>query len=667
MNNKILLFVLLLLVAAGGFYMLQGGDHEPQAPVESSAPVEPSTQDPPKAEPLAVTNPESAAPVVERVAAPDATNDGKGLAQGLRGKVLDPFGRPLADADIYLMRGSTNNLFVMMSRAAKGIVYPPLAHARTDNLGAFTLGTDNTEDNSFELRAFHPGYVEHRMPNLQIVANEWYELDPIKLEQGAVVRGRVEIAGTGGLPVPAAEVFVQGNSGMLDISPTPGLERGLAAKVDAAGNYRFDNAPTGVVNISAVAPNYARIEKSNTVVAAQGETEVNFELPSGMALAGTVRDTSNAPVPNARIEAYAISSKQPAKGDCRSDENGKFEIIGLLEGPYVVTAIAPGFVKKEVKPIQSGEQSLELQLERQGSARLRVFGLNGKRLSSYQYTVKKHFEGKDQFGNTDLPTRSARPDVSGITTVEGLDPDSYVFQVEAQGLAKAYSEPFVVALGGEAPIVDVQMNEGGTIEGTVTGAGGKPVAGVDVLTLPNHFQDNPFFAMLGGLVPYKITRTATKTDADGRFKLTLLSPGTYQVKLAHPDYFEVAILDKEVQTGQTASLGNIAMNPGTVVSGLTRVGGKPTGQIKVTINNAPDPTSSATVNLFHCEAISGSDGKFTLPKRIPPGRYQVMAARQTLSNPMLQIADFAKTKQEIVLSQGQKQFTLNFQIPDDIR
>lgn len=666
MNNKILLFVLLLLVAAGGFYLLQGGDQLPVTPIGSAAPAEPQQQPPAQPEQVTPDRVETA-PVIERIAAPDAARDGKEQAQGVRGKVLDPFGRPLADADVYLMRGGTNNLFVMMTRAANGVVYPPLAHARTDGNGAFTLGVENTDDNSFELRAFHPSYVEHRMPNLQIVAKEWYDLDPIKLEQGAVVRGRVEIAGTGGLPVPGAEVYVQANTGMLDISPTPGLERGLSAKVDAAGNYRFENAPTGVINISAVAPNYARIEKANTVVAAQGETEVNFELPSGMAIAGHVRDTGNAPVPNAKIEAYAISSKQPAKGDCRSDENGKFEIIGLLEGPYVVTAIAPGFVKHEVKPIQSGEQSLEIQLERQGSARLRVSAANGKRVTSYQYTVKKHFEGKDQFGNTEIPTRSARPDASGVTTVEGLDPGSYVFQVEARGFAKAYSEPFLVALGSEAPLVDVQLNEGGSIDGTVTGAGGKPVAGVDVLTLPNHFQDNPFFAMLGGLVPYKITRTATKTDANGRFKLTLLSPGTYQVKLAHPDYFEVAITDKEVQTGQTTSLGSIAMYPGTVVSGLTRVGGRPTGQIKVTINTAPDPTAPAATNLFHCEAISGSDGKFILPKRIPPGRYQVMAARQTLQNPMLQIADFAKTKQEIVLGQGQKQYTLNFLIPDDVK
>jgi 5-hydroxyisourate hydrolase-like protein (transthyretin family) len=279
-------------------------------------------------------------------------------------------------------------------------------------------------------------------------------------------------------------------------------------------------------------------------------------------------------------------------------------------------------------------------------------------------SVKKYFEGQQHFGNTDIPTRSARPDASGIVTVEGLDPGSYVFEVEARGHAKAYSDPFVVALGAEAPIVDMHLNEGGVIEGLVTSAG-KPLAEVQVQTLPNHHMDNPFFAMLGGLVPNKITTTSTKTDAEGRYRLNMLAPGEYQVKFVHPEYYEVTLRSQMVATGETTRLQDVVLNAGTVISGLARVGGKPAAQVKVTVNTAPDPTQTDINSMFHCETITGNDGQFTLPKRIPPGRYQVMAARQNLGNPLLQIADYAKTKQEIVLAQGQTKFTLNIQIPDD--
>jgi hypothetical protein len=36
-----------------------------------------------------------------------------------------------------------------------------------------------------------------------------------------------------------------------------------------------------------------------------------------------------------------------------------------------------------------------------------------------------------------------------------------------------------------------------------------------------------------------------------------------------------------------------------------------------------------------------------MPKRAPPGRYEVRAARQTLQNPLEMIVDMQRTKQEI--------------------
>ena len=77
----------------------------------------------------------------------------------------------------------------------------------------------------------------------------------------------------------------------------------------------------------------------------------------------------------------------------------------------------------------------------------------------------------------------------------------------------------------------------------------------------------------------------------------------------------------------------------------------------VTISSAPDP-DNPTPPMFSCDAITDNEGRYQLPKRVPPGRYTVMAARQTLGNPLLQIADFHKSKQEITLGRGQEKFFL---------
>jgi hypothetical protein len=83
--------------------------------------------------------------------------------------------------------------------------------------------------------------------------------------------------------------------------------------------------------------------------------------------------------------------------------------------------------------------------------------------------------------------------------------------------------------------------------------------------------------------------------------------------------------------------------------------------VKVTITAMGDPQVT-NPSLFNCNAITGNDGTFVMNKRVPPGRYQVMAARQTLPNPLLQIADYHRSKQEITLGQGQETFFLTIAI-----
>ena len=66
--------------------------------------------------------------------------------------------------------------------------------------------------------------------------------------------------------------------------------------------------------------------------------------------------------------------------------------------------------------------------------------------------------------------------------------------------------------------------------------------------------------------------------------------------------------------------------------------------------------------MFSCDAITDNNGQFVLSKRVPPGRYQVMAARQNQQNPLLAIADFHKTKQEFTLGAGQQQYHIDINI-----
>jgi protocatechuate 3,4-dioxygenase beta subunit len=643
--SKSLLALIVLVLAALGFYLLGTGDTPEPGPSEETH-TQPVVERAPDPTTEAVPTQPAVAPLTRTEIEDRKPAE---FPQGFRGQVVDPAGAPVAGAAIYVVEGVGTNIFQIMQWQAKGIVLPPLARGKTDAAGSFALGVDLVDETkAFELRVVTEHFVEGKVPGLHLVAGKWYEFpEPIQLKRGAVLQGRVTIAGSGGLPVPDAEVTLKPASGLPDVTPTPGRELGIPIRADASGAYRIDNAPPGIAHVAAVAPGFARHEQQNVQIHENSTNDVHFELSSGLSIAGIVTDAAGSPIHNVKLSAIAISSKTPSTAETRSQGDGRFEILGLLEGPYIVKWAALGFIGDEVKPIQAGDKEVKVVVEKQGSARIQVFDKNNRVLTRFGLTLKTYFEGQQHYGLTDIPTVQARTDRDGVATVEGVNPGSYVFQVEAPAHAMAYSDPFQVVLGVEAPLVIVRLDEGGILEGLVQGPNGAPASGVAVATIPNEYDENPFTRMFEGMMPVKITRRTVQTDGQGRYRITLLNPGAYQIKFTHPEFFDVFQKGHQVQAGQTTTVPTVAMKTGTVVEGLVLVDGKPGGQVKVTISPLTDPTVPQTTSGFHCEVFSDAEGKWVMPKRVPPGRYQVVGMRQIAENPLLSLLDVMKSKQEV--------------------
>ena len=666
-SSKSLLFVLLLAIGgAGAAFLLMGND--PAAPVFSdpSEDLTGQNSDPgeePMAEALSSNTEPEASPRVSLRTEVEAGGSGAKYSQGVLGRVVGPSGNPLPDTEVFLMEGAGMNMVQQMMLSQKGTIIPPVARTVTDQNGDFALGVARPDPKKvYEVRVKSQQFVDKHVPNIHIVSNEWYNANRIQLERGVLLYGRVTIKGSGGLPVPGASIHVKPLNYIPSATPTPGREDGNVVNVDQTGSYRMPNAPAGVVTVSAVAPGYAKVEKQNITIDVGTDNQLLFELPPGVSIAGVVTDEADNPIANAKIQVTAISSKTPVHVVTRSTKDGGFEAIGLVQGQYMLTAAAPGHVPpKPIKPIEAGSEDVHIVLNKQGSALLRVFDKNNRLMTRYQVTVKRYFKAQDQIATAMIPAKQARTGRDGVFTQEGLNPDTYVFEIVAKAHAKAFSEPFQVVAGGEPPVVDVRLNEGGTLEGVVVDSRGQPLSGVSVTTLPNHLDDNPFTDMFGGLIPYRVTRTTTKSNAKGAFRFSMLNTGTYQLKFTHPEHYNLHSKGHEVVAGQRTSVSPTTMHRGTVVSGVVRVDGQPAGQVKVTITAVHDPKVT-NPSLFNSNAITGNDGAFVMDKRVPPGRYQVMAARQTVANPLLQIADFHKTKQEITLGQGQTAYNLTINI-----
>lgn len=616
-------------------------------------------------------------------------SSGSESPQGVRGRVVSPTGTPVGSCDVFLVESSSGaDIFRMMQLAQAGITLPPVASTKTDERGNFAVGVQVSDPGKvFEVRVVSNTFADMTHPGVRLPQNQWYDAGELQLQNGLTLNGQVTVAGGSGMPIAEAQVTIRSAQGAFDVSQIPGREHGILVKTDASGFFRAVNIPSGVHNVTAVAPGYARFVHSNVTINEQSENRLNFELAQGMSIAGKVLDTSGNGIPRAKITAVAMSSKTPVTADSFADENGDFEILGLLEGPYQMTAKAEGFVDASEKPIMAGTKELELVVEKQGSVRVSVVGKNGQRVREYSVVVKKYFSGQPQpvnpggptpnlpdqppvavepsYGNTMIPMQNIRNPKDGIAVIEGLEPpDPYALQINARGYAMAFSEPFTISVDAESPLVTVILNEGGVIAGQVVAPNGQPLPGVNVETRPNDLDDNPFTAMFASLIPSKVTRTQVQTDAKGMFEIKLLNPGRYQLKVTHPEYVETAKKDNEVVVGQTLNLQPIVMLTGCVLTGVVRVTGKATGQVKVSVNSKTDPNSPLPRTAgFQCEAFTDNEGRYVMPKRLAPGLYEVMAAQQTLPNPLLQIVQFQRSKQEISVG-AQGQFVIDFNLED---
>jgi protocatechuate 3,4-dioxygenase beta subunit len=584
--------------------------------------------------------------------------------QGVEGRLIDPSGAPVADAEVLLFEGNARNPLAALLAAQRGATPPPIGSFTTDATGRFAIPVQRVSPSGYELRVTHPDFANHAVPDVTLFPSRWTDLASIVLDRGVALEGRIVVQGGGSLPVANATVTVKPSGAMPTVDVLGARDPGHSATTDAAGLYRVEHCPAGLATVVAVAPGFARVERQGVQLQRDQLNRVDLELPKGSSIAGVVTDADGRPVEGASVEAYALSAKTPVRLATRSNADGRFEVIGLTRAPYQLTAWAPGFVRGEVKPVAAGSTDEHIVLQRQSTVLVAVKTPDGRPIQRFDVELKGYDRERDQM----MHVPSARlhrvvPDdlVDGFYPLSGLDPGIYTLKVEARDFAKTFSKPFEIELGSAPRVMNVTMQQGGTLAGTVLGQDGNPLADVTVETRGNGFEDNALTRMFAGMMPERITRASTRTGPDGRFEFDRLTPGTYQARLSHPAHFELSVNDLIVAEGQSTDAGRIRLGRGAELSGTATVDGVPAGQIRVTVSSVPDPTNPGAV-AFMAETTTDDEGRFRLSRRLPPGEYQARAARQSLATPLLQVLDFAKTREDFRIAPGQESQQIHFSL-----
>ncbi|MHC4860520.1 MAG: carboxypeptidase regulatory-like domain-containing protein, partial [Planctomycetota bacterium] len=246
---------------------------------------------------------------------------------------------------------------------------------------------------------------------------------------------------------------------------------------------------------------------SETAPVRAGDRDALLLLKKGLSITGRVVDDEGEPVYCAEVtasECYYWSDM--------TDEDGRFEIVGLTEGRYSLGVDAFGFLVAEVPEVEAGKDAGVIRISRGLALAGVLVDEAGRPLPGIELWVRGAGDPKDSGPSTAY----GRTDAEGRFLLSGLAPGIYRLSTGPLGPVLLDAER-IPAGSGDLRIVG---GEGVELAGTVVNEAGRPVADVGVQLFE----------------PPSRAAGWTKTDTVGRFVIRYLHPDrSYRLEVTEPD------------------------------------------------------------------------------------------------------------------------------------
>ncbi len=345
-----------------------------------------------------------------------------------------------------------------------------------------------------------------------------------------------------------------------------------------------------------------------------------------------------------------------------SAEDGTFELTGIPPGRIRVRVRAEGFVNAESQTVdlQPGGSSDVLAFEIAAGQTVTgrvIDGATGRPVSDAQVTAYRQRGDDDDGGrgrgmfraNIDREDfdflglaagrsqRTAMSDSTGAFEVTAIEPGQYRFTARHPDLAKSSTTDVEVVADRATAPVEIVLDAGGGVEGTVTGVGMRPLP--DALMVA--------FSIQAGTM-----RSSTSDDV-GYYRIDGLPPGQYIVFKSRMDeradniglelMSNMRLKTVTVRQGKMSRLDvHDVGEDGVRVYGVVRENGVPVPRALVTLLGSD---RDGLLGMGVRANAAGMDGRFEL-EGIKPGDY------------VMQVSRF----------QGQPvQTTFEMEVPDDVR
>jgi hypothetical protein len=455
---------------------------------------------------------------------------------------------------------------------------------------------DNVSPGVMRLLVRASGYVAGSRTDIAVEDGKTVSGIDIQLDRGAKISGRVTSANA-----PVAGVQVR-----LAFQRMPSFNE---AATDADGLYSLDGIAEGDRTIEFQKTGFVVAHKPVEITAGK-DVRIDVELDRGRELRGRVTDHSGRGLSGVYIAA-SVAEQRSSWNPVMTDADGTFLMQGLAEGKYKVTARKDGLVSGEASDVDVPQnRPLNLTMEAGATISGRVSGVPPEQFTQVILTAS---------GGSSRNQTNA--DASGNFSLPGL-PDGRV-RVDAflnAGVRRRMA-PFktITVENGTAPFVEMNFDDGITLNGHVTRAG--------VIQPGGNINFIPKTAKGSAPSPDRQSASAS-ISADGSYTASGLTAGDYDVRINAPGL--------AYSTAYTA-----------IASGVYDIdirGALLRGRVVDATSNAPLPETRVSVSSrapAFGSATTDSDGRFAISALVD-ATYTMQVSRD----------QYAASTQEIVVSNG---------------
>jgi len=466
---------------------------------------------------------------------------------------------------------------------ADGVVWDirnPARAERSDGAGGFVVS--GPAGMRLDLTAGAPGYLAADPFDFQL-DTDGRPGPTLALRPAAAVAGTV-IDGDGE-PIPGAKVE-------LTERATPGMMRIEIGRPTSVP--RALSGPKGEFHIGSIDPDNSydlRVEAEGFAPAKEAvsglepyrtRSGVRVALGRGHAVSGRLVDDEGNAVVDVGVKLAAAPSSggggfvqvmrmsdSQATFETASDQEGRFEIVGLPTGRFDLEAHRRGFADRKLSGIEIVEGKATVDL---GDVELTY----GESVQGYvRDTDDLPIEGVEVFvseggggmmmvmaGPGPGPERDepdALTDPSGWFTVSDLSPEErYELRFTRTGFVSANASAIEVP---RVEPVEVSMDPASDVAGVVLDPQGEPIVGAQVLLRRSQTIE------MGGNVMAMMMMTDSATDQEGRFLFEDQEPGTISLSAVASGYQEAKRDNLEVPKGEDLLDIEIPLPTGAILEG----------------------------------------------------------------------------------------------------